>query len=191
MTEFAFYSLMTIGAVVVGPILAVLVTRFVDDLRADRLRRMDIFRTLMRTRNMKISADHVSALNLVELEFVKHPKVVTAWKAYLQNLSEPFPSIEDRARYEAAGKQRESLLTKLISEIATALRFKVEQLDILAGNYLPQDWVDVDAEQRQVRRALLYVLSGHTPLSIRPATNPYPPAPAQTVQPPTTPQVTQ
>ena len=42
----------TIVAVLVGPILAVLITRIIDDQRASKARRMDIFRTLMRTRRI-------------------------------------------------------------------------------------------------------------------------------------------
>jgi hypothetical protein len=185
------YNVLTIVAIVLGPILAVMVTRFVDNKRADYGRQMDIFRALMRTRNMKISAEHVGALNLVELEFPEHANVVSAWKEYLKNLSEPWPTNADQGLIDALVKRRESLLTKLISEIAKALRFKVEQLDILAGNYLPQDWVDVDLEQRLVRRALLHVLSGQGSLAIRPAANPYPPAPVQAVQPQTPHQVGQ
>ena len=51
-------------AVILGPTLAVGVSLFMERRRNQRERRMDIFRTLMRTRmgTSKLSFDHVSAL---------------------------------------------------------------------------------------------------------------------------------
>lgn len=74
------------------------------------------------------------------------------------------------------------MLTKLIYEISKVLKFKVEQLDILEGNYIPQGWNDDDWEQKLVRKALIDVLSGRRPIlfqAFNPSNNndPYPPAP--------------
>lgn len=175
-------SIATIIAVVVGPLLAVWVTRVNDDSRAEKSRKLDIFRTLMRTRKMPVHFDHVGALNLVEVEFISQEKVITAWKAYLAILSESLPPIEQKDKYDTAIKRRDASLTKLIYEIAQVLKIKVEQLDILEGNYIPQGWLDDDWEQRLTRRHLISVLSGRTAVLIRPdqtgkAQGPYPPAP--------------
>jgi Family of unknown function (DUF6680) len=173
----------TIVAVLLGPIIAVWVTRYFDDRKEVRARRMDIFRTLMRTRKIPIHFDHVGALNLVEIEFAKDSKVIAAWKDYLRNLGERLPPEADNDTQNALFKKRESLLTKLIYEISQVLQFKVEQLAILEGNYIPQAWNDDEFEQRIMRRAFLDVLDGRRPVSIRPYTppqgvGPYPPAPA-------------
>jgi hypothetical protein len=174
-------SITTIVAVFLGPIFAVLVTRFIDNRREVRTRKMDIFRTLMRTRKMPIHYEHVGALNLVEIEFARDSKVIAAWKAYLEALGEVLPPAQDAAAHEAVSKKREALLTKLIHEIAKVMNFEVEQLDILEGNYLPQGWNDDDWSQKQVRQGLLDVLHGRRPLVIQPfapaASNPYPPPP--------------
>ena len=169
-------------AAVAGPMIAVWITRLSDSRKAVHDRRMEIFRTLMRTRKMPIHYDHVGALNLVEIEFAHDAKVIAAWKDYLKNLSERMPanmSSEDQA---ALTQKRDSLLTKLISEIATVLKFKVEQLDILEGNYIPQGWSDDEWEQKVVRRSLIAVLGGRQPIMIQPYNpaevhGPYPPAP--------------
>lgn len=167
MTHEDWYSVATIVAVLLGPVLAVIVTRFIDDSRADQYRKLEIFRTLMRTRKTPIVNDHVGALNLVEVEFIKHGDVIAAWKAYLANLGEPLPPIEQKDVYETAVRKRDSLLTKLISEIAKVLKIKIEQLDILEGNYIPQGWHDDDFEQRFTRRALMNVLTGRQPIRIK------------------------
>lgn len=173
---------LTILAILVGPVIAVHITRKNDERRAERARKLDIFRTLMRTRRMPVHVDHVGALNLVEIEFIDHDRVIAAWKAYLNNLSEVLPPIEEKVKHDAALKRRDSLLTKLIYEIAQTLNIKVEQLDILEGNYIPQGWLDDDWEQRLVRRHLITVLSGRGAIVTRsdqavPAHNPFPPRP--------------
>lgn len=172
----------TIIAVLVGPILAVLITRIIDDQRASKARRMEIFRTLMRTRKTPIHFEHVGALNLVEIEFANEKSVVQAWKNYLNNLGERVSDTATQDQQEVFYKKRDALLTKLIHEIAKSLKFHVEQLDILEGNYLPQGWNDDDWEQKLVRRGLIEVLHGRRALSVQPyaaqnQNSPYPPAP--------------
>lgn len=175
-------SIATIVAVFAGPVLAVWVTRIIDDERDIKSRKMEIFRTLMRTRKIPIHFEHVGALNLVEVEFSENQNVIAAWRSYLKNLGDELPPIEQKERYDKLVKEREALLTKLIHEIAIILKIKVQQLDILEGNYIPQGWHDDDWEQRIARRHLISVLSGRTPLAVRTdlhqtQNSPYPPPP--------------
>lgn len=172
----------TAGAAIIGPAVAVWITRMSDDRKEVRARRMDIFRTLMRTRKMPIHFDHVGALNLVEIEFVNDREVIAAWKNYLKNLGERLPPDANKDDENTFSKARENLLTKLIHEISKVLKFKVEQLDILEGNYIPQGWNDDDWEQKLVRTALIDVLGGRRPILFQPFNpnnniGPYPPAP--------------
>lgn len=111
-------DILTIVAIFAGPAVGAWLTRRLDDRRELQKRKFDIFRALMRTRKMPLHIDHVSALNLVEVEFVKNKQVISAWKSYLTNLSEPFPPVEEKDRFDSAVKRRDSLLTKLLSEIA-------------------------------------------------------------------------
>ena len=71
-------EILTLIALIVVPLVAansaVFVTRQIDQKRDERVRRMDVFRTLMRTRRIPICADHVGALNLVEIEFANVEK---------------------------------------------------------------------------------------------------------------------
>lgn len=173
----------TIVAVITGPVIAVFLVRGHDKRREENRRKYDIFRTLMRTRKLPIHYDHVGALNLVEVEFTKHSNVIQAWNNYLKQLGEKLPPSGDAEGHIAVRKKRDALLAKLISEIAKALKIKkIEQLDILEGNYLPQGWDDVEEEQRAVRHGLIKVLEGTAPIVIQaqhpPQTpSPYPPPP--------------
>lgn len=90
-----WFAIVTALAAIAGPVIAVWITRMSDDRKEVQGRRMDIFRTLMRTRKMPVHFDHVGALNLIEIEFAEDQSVIKAWKEYLANLSEPFPSNAD------------------------------------------------------------------------------------------------
>ncbi|MCD9146630.1 DUF6680 family protein [Pseudophaeobacter flagellatus] len=175
-------GVVTAVAAIAGPAIAVWITRRSDERKEIQARRMDIFRTLMRTRKMPIHVDHVGALNLVEVEFADDEKVIGAWRNYLRNLGECLEPSSGAAAETEFLQRREALLTKLIHEVSQVLKFKVEQLDILEGNYIPQGWNDEDWEQRAVRKALLEVLSSRRPVKIQSFTpneqsGPYPPAP--------------
>ena len=74
------FEWLTLAAIFLGPIVAVFVTRWVDCLRERGQRRMDVFRTLMRTRRAPISGDHVGALNLIEIEFQNDVEVMAEWR---------------------------------------------------------------------------------------------------------------
>lgn len=155
---------LTVIAIIAGPFGALLVSRYLDNLRADKARRMDIFRTLMRTRSQPISWEHVQALNLVELEFRNYTNVIDAWKKYLDNLSKPIPPIAEQKKFQ---QLREKLLTLLIEEIAKTLNVKVQQLEILEGNYVPQGWEDREWEDIVFRRALIQVLQGKSAILVK------------------------
>ena len=108
---------------------------------------------------------------------------MNAWNEYLAILGEKLPPIEEKNLNDEINKKRDARLTKLISEIAKVLKIKVEQLDILEGNYVPQGWADDEWEQRLVRRGLINVLCGKASIPIQPHQPPtqeqnlYPPPP--------------
>ena len=158
-------GLATILAILVGPSIAVWITRKIDQERADKARKMEIFRTLMRTRGMPIHWDHVGALNLVEVEFSDHENVIERWKEYLAHLNERPP--EEQADLATFGQKRDTLLTALMDAIANALDIKITQLEILQGNYVPSGWAADEDELRWLRRGLLNALSGKGSIPIQ------------------------
>lgn len=72
-------------AVLVGPIIAVQLTRYRDNLKE---RKLAIFKVLMATRAYNVSWTHVEALNRIDLEFDhnnrKEKAVIAAWKEYIE-----------------------------------------------------------------------------------------------------------
>jgi hypothetical protein len=153
-----------------GPVFAVLVTRYIDEWRRIRDRRLVIFRSLMATRRTLLSPDKVSALNMVEIEFYGLQSVQDAHREVMAHINMPPP--------QPAGwnDRHRALVTRLLSEMATVLGCKLQQLDMLEGGYYPQGLADMDNEQQAVRRSLIEVLSGKRPLLVSPAA-PTPPPP--------------
>ena len=161
-------EILTLIALIAGPVAAVIITRYQDDQRQYHGRRMDIFRTLMRTRRAALSPDHIGALNLVEIEFADEPAVVLAWKelfthfgtAHGRRGEEKIEGLTEQKeiekRNEAFGgrlvQERQRLLAKLLHAIAKAEGFKIEQLEIFDGSYTPQFWSDIETEQAIIRK---------------------------------------
>jgi hypothetical protein len=175
-------EILTLIAVIAGPVSAVLITRYLDDQRLYKARRMDVFRTLMRTRRTVLSPEHIGALNLVEIEFAKDRDVIAASKNLLTHFGTTHARRDDerietladqneiRARNNAFGtrllKDRQSLLTKLLHAMSRSLGFKIEQLDIFEGGYNPQFWADVENEQEIVRKFAVDLAAGKAVIPI-------------------------
>jgi hypothetical protein len=136
----------------------------------------------MRTRRTPVAPEHVGALNLIEIEFAKDGEVISSWKALLQHFSTqhgryPEESVVDsmdqqersqrnRIFEERLGQERARLLAKLLHAIAKRLGFRAEQLEIFEGGYTPQGWIDVDLEQRIIRRYGVDLAGGRAVLPI-------------------------
>ena len=115
---------------------------------------------------------------MVEIEFYGVQSVQDAHREVMAHINAPRP-------LPAGWNERHrALLTRLLSEMARVLGYKLQQLDVLEGGYYPQGFADIETEQQTVRRALIEVLSGRRPLAVSPAA-PAPPAPFPLPPPPT------
>lgn len=175
-------EILTIFAIVSGPILAIVVSRHLDKQRERDARRMEIFRTLMRTRRTPMWPDHVGALNLVEIEFKDDEVILSAWKELFEHfakkhargedevVSEATPRDEinkrDKVFYDRLARERQTLLAKLLHAIAKRMNFKAEQLEIFEGGYTPQGWEEVEIEQRAIRRFAIDLYLGRATLPV-------------------------
>lgn len=155
-----------ITAVLVGPIIAVQLTRYLDNKREVRERKLHIFKTLMATRAYTISWDHVMTLNRIDLEFDKNNKkekaVIEAWKAYLDILGDKSITGEQWA------VKRVDLLVELLHKMAVVLDYDFDKTHIKNSSYSPVAHGDIEEEQRAMRKGLIEVLEGkrHLPMHI-------------------------
>ena len=176
------FEWLTLTAIILGPISGVIVTRFVDRRRERNERRMEVFRTLMKTRRNPMQQEHVGSLNLVEIEFQKDAKVIAQWKELFthfatqhtrgndEKIDAETDSADIRIRNERFGRRladdRSVLLARLLHEIAKALNFRAEQLDIFEGGYSPQGWADAEDEQTMVRRFFIDLAFGRRSIPV-------------------------
>jgi len=156
------FDWLTLVAIFMGPVLAVFVTRWVDQRRENRSRRLDLFKTLMRTRSARLNPEHVGALNLIEIEYYKDKRVLGALESYFKHLNDVRPDA-DKWLVKA-----DNLLTKLLYEVAKSLGYEIEQLQILTGGYAPSGWQEVEQRQTDTQRMLLSLLKGDIALTVRP-----------------------
>lgn len=168
-------------ATFLGPIFAVLTTRYLDDRKSRRDRQREIFETLMLTRRSFLSQEHVNSLNRIELHFSTDVEVMSALRAYLDHLGEATPQEQERQEVFLARRRR--LFVDLIHLIGSRLRFPTDRLDLVEGGYYPQGWLADEETQRANMKLLRELLSGSRPLwtSSQPlpptSPSPFPPAP--------------
>jgi hypothetical protein len=148
----------TIAAIFLGPIVAVQLTRFLDDRREIRGRKLQIFKSLMATRAYTVSWAHVEALNRIDLEFDKREKkeraVLDAWKQYLDLLN------NDKMPFEQWVVKRVDLLVELLHNMAVVLDYDFDKTQIKNSSYAPRAHGDIEAQQEALRRGTIELLEG-------------------------------
>lgn len=165
-------DLLMLIAVLLGPILAVQAQRLVDKLRETRNRKLYIFKTLMATRAANLSAEHVQALNMIDVEFPERGRwkqTVHAWRGYFDQLNVATGSPEDTARWE---ERRVDLMTDLLYAMGKALGYEFDKVKYKRGIYAPQGHVRIEEENHQMRTGLIALLQGRSSLQVSPAAPP-------------------
>jgi len=156
------YELLTIVAIIIGPILAVQAEKFLQRNRDNRYRRLNIFKTLMATRGSSLSFSHVEALNRIDLEFSdnkKYDKVIAAWKEYFDNLGHKKETKDDLTIWIA---RNEELLANLLYEMGQSLGYNFDKVLIKRNIYSPVGHARVEQENDQIRKGLLDIINWDT-----------------------------
>ena len=154
-------AILTILAIYYGPIAAVRITRSNDEDQAKKKRQFDVFHSLMKTRRFTLSADHVMALNLVQIEFYEHTRIDAAYRAYIGLLSVNPPSFNSDVDRDVFYQNREDAMYNLLYEIAEELGYRYDKRDLQRLAYGPKGWHDDETQQRALRSLLIELLSGH------------------------------
>lgn len=131
-------------ATALGPIIAVGITLWRSTAEAKYSQRLGVFRTLMATRKVGISPDHVNALNLVEVDFYGCKQVEAAWKNYKNHLN------TDSTDVAVWAENKERLLATLLHSMASTLGFNIPAMDIFKGGYAPKGWQFREDQQHAI-----------------------------------------
>ena len=155
---------LTILAIFAGPIVAVQLTRYLDDRREVRDRKLQIFKTLMATRSYSVSWAHVEALNRIDLEFSKSKPqeraVLEAWKEYFDLLC------SSGLTPEQWGVKRVDLLVELLHRMAVVLDYDFDKTQIKNSAYSPIAHGNLESQHEALRQGAIDVLGGKRAIPI-------------------------
>lgn len=154
--EMTIADWLMIVAVFLGPIVAVQLTRYLDDQKELRARKLGIFKALMGTRSYNASWTHVEALNRIDLEFdhKKEIEVIEAWKEYFDLLGNTTIPVEQW------NVKRVELLVELLHKMARVLNYNFDKTHIKNSSYSPRVHGETEEQQNALRNGLIEVLAG-------------------------------
>jgi hypothetical protein len=172
-----------VTAMLLGPILAVQIQKFLEARRELRRTRMNLFHTLMQTRGNRLDPAHVQALNSIDLLFHKDKKVVDAWRIYHGHLTSLDRSPSD-AQLDQWVKRDEDYLVELLAALSRVLGYDFDTVRLKRAIYAPHANAEHQSDSEMIRRSLADILSGKQTIPVRLTDAPSTPAPQR---PPTTP----
>ena len=163
---------LVVVAALLGPILAVQAQKAVEGIRERRGRKATVFTRLMATRAARISADHVQALNMIDLVFYgrrvlgvqrrtkSEQTVIDAWREYHDHLN---TKDSDERLWQAKGDE---LFVNLLYAISVDVGFRFDRVQLKRGSYSPIAHGNLEFELGAIRKLLLRVLSGDSALKV-------------------------
>ncbi len=157
-------ELITVIALFSGPIAAVQISEWLGRRRALHERQLYIFRTLLATRMAKVSREHVTALNMIDVEFYgrahENRAVLDAWKIYLDHLNtKPEP-------LESWTTKGTDLFIELLYSMATFLGYEFDKVHLNRSCYAPIAHSNWETEEQAIRKGAVDWFSGKSALRV-------------------------
>ena len=165
-------------AILAAPWIAIYIQRRLDAARESRNRKHMIFRTLMATRAARVSNDHVSALNMIDLEFygkrrggrrrqsAEDRAVTEAWRIYLDSLD--YGSADDDAILAARIERSGEKFVDLLFAMSRALGYDFDRVLLRKGVYTPEAHGTVQQQQTEILAGLASLVKGEAAIPILP-----------------------
>jgi len=158
-------DIVMIFAVLFGPIIAVRLTRYLDDKKEIRGRKLLIYKTLMATRSYVLSPQHVEALNRISLEFslkTKHDiKVLSCWRQYLDWLGDKSLPLDQW------GVRRMDLFIELMYQMGLSLGYDYDKTMLKNEAYIPTGHEHMEQQHEAIFQGLVNLLQGKAQLPIK------------------------
>jgi hypothetical protein len=162
--HFDWTSAAIVIATLLGPILAVQIQKHLEEIRAIRSRKEVLFRTLMATRSVRLSPEHVQALNQIDLTFdaKKEEGVRQAWRAYLDQLNTP----QLKVGQQVWNAGYDSKFIDMLYEMSKVLGRGFDKTYLKNSWYRPQAHTDLETTVQEIQRLLLGILKGEQSLPV-------------------------
>ena len=169
---------LTITAIIVGPILAVQAQKLIERITQKRQAKDLIFTTLMSTRDNRLLPEHVRALNMIDIVFSggskKDKAVIESWSEYRDHLSnypkEPSPDsgkelseaqvVTHKALCDNWQSEATEFLVNLLATMAENLNYHFDRTLLKRGAYTPSGYGQTEFDQFIIRRNLADIFSG-------------------------------
>jgi hypothetical protein len=114
---------LTVIAIILGPIVAVGITLWWQRRKEKRDRQLQLFTTFMANRRAALpSYEWANALNLIDVVFADHPKIVDLWH-------ECYLLFQNQAQTQALGHRYLELLSEMARVLKNTERFLVVKKD--------------------------------------------------------------
>ena len=140
------YEVITLLAILVGPVLAVLVQLAAERRKHTKDQQTATFRMMIGVRHLPADPAYSTAINMIPVDFNRVSRVMAAHKAYIESIT--YNVSPDNA--ETHLKQVLSKQTKLIFEMARHLGYNLPETDIqtnayAAGGFIARDNLMLEA----------------------------------------------
>ena len=147
---------LTLAGIVFSPIVAVLISLWIDGRRRDRDGKMVVVRALMATRHLPGDSNYSTAINLLPVEFANSPPVMVAYKEYHRCIRREAPQTPEGQAI--VNSEIATAQTKLLSAVLSAVGMKVSEADLAvegyaAGGFIARDNLYLDSLRAQIRTA--------------------------------------
>ena len=164
-----------ITVTLLSPVIAVQVQKLIERVNQRREAQHKIFRVLMATRLTRVVHDHVQALNMIDLEFSgsrwrgqtrKEREVINRWRLYGDHLDVDLDDAPEAIKATWNAKRAE-LFLDLLEALSRALGYDFDRVRLKRGAYYPRAHEDADKRREEFETALISVVKGDAPLSMK------------------------
>ncbi len=147
-------EIITVVAIILGPVLALFAQRVLDHLREKRQQRLRLFMTLISTRAEFLSQNHVRALNTIVVVFNRRSdqKIREAWRRVLEHAATPTTNLGWTDRYF-------DLKVDLFQAMAVAVEYEFTADDLKRQVYSPVGHGQAEQELATIRQTLVKLLT--------------------------------
>lgn len=156
-------------AILLAPLVAVQVQKYIELILEKRSRKLKIFHTLMATRATRLVPVHVEALNMIDIEFYgkgrQEKEVQDAWKIYLDHL---FTDLTKATPEEIRiwTDKGNDLFTELLYKMSQSLNYSFDKVHLKKSVYWPRAHSELEADQIIIRKGLVDLFDKNRPIPI-------------------------
>jgi hypothetical protein len=150
-----FEQIVTVVALVLGPLLAVAITLFAQHLNNVRAQRLWIFQTLMAFRMDAFNAERIKALALIDVAFHNVASIRQKWKEYYEALNNPIYKEGQNNAVNAWNKKQNVMLAEMAQFLGYGKQIGYEEIE---RAYAPMLFANNAARGEKLATEVLRVL---------------------------------